>query len=77
MKRFTEKRYLIHKRIITTVLSLVMTLTLSVPCVPVVPVYGAEFVGIGVAEAVLRCYGVWDDLCWFCCWYCWTSFRFL
>lgn len=52
MKRFTEKRYLIHKRIITTVLSLVMTLTLSIPCVPAVPVYGAEFVGIGVAEAV-------------------------
>ena len=52
MKRFTEKRYLIHKRIITTVLSLIMTLTLSVPAVPAVPVYGAEFVGIGVAEAV-------------------------
>lgn len=52
MKRFTEKRYLIHKRIITTVLSLIMTLTLSVPCMPAVPVHAAEFVGIGVAEAV-------------------------
>ncbi len=42
MKRFTEKRYLIHKRIITTVLSLIMTLTLSVPCMPAVPVHASE-----------------------------------
>ena len=47
MKRFTEKRYLIHKRIITTVLSLIMTLTLSIPCMPAVPVYATEWIAVG------------------------------
>lgn len=52
IEKLNKKCSQLFKRTVTTILMLVMTITFSIPCIPPIPVYAAEFVGIGVAEAV-------------------------
>ena len=54
IKKLAKNRNKIFQRIITTMTAIAMTIALSLSNIPVMPVYatGAEFVGVGIAEAV-------------------------